>query len=257
MNLRVLDGGPVECREMPLQDARKAGAIMLFGEKYPDVVRVVSTGGFSKELCGGTHLDNAAQVGLVKILSEESVAAGTRRITALTGPAALAQIRANEKALLQAATALKTRPEELPARVEAMAKEIKTLKKQVAAGAKQEGPSVDALIEGATEKDGVKVIAQEIPGGNANILRDLIDRIRRKTSPVAVMLAAKEEKKVLLIAGFSRDLVEQGRDAVKWVKDTAKVVQGGGGGRPEIWPKPAERSRRRRREALEKAVELI
>ena len=183
---------------------------MLFGEKYPDVVRVVSTGGFSKELCGGTHLENAAQVGVVKITSEESVAAGTRRITALTGPAALAHIRAGERALAQATSTLKVRTEELPARVEAMAKEIKQLKKQVAAGAKQDGPSVESLIEGATEKDGVKVIAQEIPGGNANVLRDLIDRIRRKTSPVAVMLAAKEEKKVLLIAGFSRDLVRTG-----------------------------------------------
>ncbi len=256
VNLRVLDGEPVECREMPLQKARKAGAIMLFGEKYPDVVRVVSTGSFSKELCGGTHLDNASQVGLFKIVSEESVAAGTRRITALTGPAALAQIRANEKALARAAVALKIRPEELPLRVEAMAKEIRQLKKHAAAGAKQEGVSAESLIAEAVERGGVKVIAKEIPGGNAGILRDLIDRIRRKTSPVAVMLAAKEEDKVLLIAGFSRDLVEQGRDAVKWVRETAKIVQGGGGGRPDL-AQAGGKKPEKTAQALQKAVELM
>ena len=115
---------------MPLAEARKAGAMMLFGEKYPDVVRMVSMGDFSKELCGGTHLDNTGQVGLFKIVGEESVAAGTRRITALTGRAALEHVRRTETALAEAAAVLKVPPEEVPDRVEALAKELRQLKKQ-------------------------------------------------------------------------------------------------------------------------------
>ena len=111
--------------------------MMLFGEKYPDVVRMVSIGDFSKELCGGTHLDNTGQVGLFKIIGEESVAAGTRRITALTGRAALEHVRQTQAALSRAAAALRVPPDEVPERVEALAKEVRQLKKQ--AGRRAEG----------------------------------------------------------------------------------------------------------------------
>lgn len=235
VNAKVLECEPVGCESLPLDEARQAGATMLFGEKYPDVVRVVSAGGFSKELCGGTHLDNTAGVGLFKIISEESIAAGTRRITALTGLRAVEHIQRIQAVLRQAAGAVKVPAEELPERVESLIKEIRQLKKQAAAGPKSDGPSVEQLIADAKDVGGVKVIVAETPGG-PNDLRAIIDQLRRKAAPVAVLLANRqeEEKKVMLVAGLSRDLVERGLDAVKWVKAAAKLVAGGGGGRPDM-----------------------
>jgi alanyl-tRNA synthetase len=234
VNDRILAGEPVGHVEMPLAEARTTGATMLFGEKYCDVVRVVSVGEFSKELCGGTHLTNSSLVGIFKIVGEESVAAGTRRITALTGRGAMESIRKVQSVVRQAAGLLKIPPEELPERVEALAKEMRQLRKQAAAGPKG-GLSVDQMIATAAEVAGVKVVITEVPGG-PNELRQMIDQLRRKASPVAVLLANRqeEEKKVTLIAGLSRDLVERGLDAVKWVKVASAVVEGGGGGRPDM-----------------------
>jgi alanyl-tRNA synthetase len=236
VNVRILEGDAVEAVDMPLADARRSGATMLFGEKYPDVVRVVSMGGYSKELCGGTHLTNTGQVGLFRIVGEESVSAGTRRITALTGAAALDRVRRDESLLRELSVALKVPADELPHRVEAMAEEIRRLKKQQAAGgAKAEQTDIAGLIDGAESMGDVKLVVKEIAGATPDSLRDLIDKIRRKTAPVAVMLATRQEEgKVLLVAGLSRDLVEQGADAVKWVRQVAKLVQGGGGGRPDM-----------------------
>jgi alanyl-tRNA synthetase len=234
VNAKILAGNPVGCASLPLADARKAGAMMLFGEKYPDVVRMVSMGDFSKELCGGTHLTNTALVGIFKITGEESVAAGTRRITALTGKGAMESIRRVQTVLRRAAGSLKVPPEELPERIEALAKEIRNLKKQAAAGPKG-GPTLEQMIADAAEVGGVKVVIAEVPGG-PNDLRQLIDQLRRKISPVAVMLGNRqeEEKKVTLIAGLSRDLVERGLDAVAWVRVASALVEGGGGGRPDM-----------------------
>ncbi len=234
-NAKILEGAPVAAQNMPLIEARQAGATMLFGEKYPDVVRVVSMGDFSKELCGGTHLDNTAQVGLMKIVSEESVAAGTRRIVALTGRRALERIREHERALHEAAVLLRTSPDELPGRIEAMSKEIRDLKKKAAQGAAQaEGPTAEQLAQGAFGVLGIRVVAAEVPGGGPEVLRQLIDQLRRKASPVAALLASREEGKVTLIAGASRDVVEKGFDCVKWIRAVAKRVGGGGGGRPDM-----------------------
>ncbi len=234
VNAKILEGEAVSCQNLPLADARKAGATMLFGEKYPDIVRVVSIGDFSKELCGGTHLTNIAQVGVFKIIGEESVAAGTRRITAQTGRGAMESIRRIQNALNRASGLLRVPPEELPERIEALAKEIRQLKKQAAAGPKG-GPTVEQLVEEAADVGGVKIVIAEV-GGGPNDLRQMIDLIRRKASPVAILLANRqeEEKKVTLIAGLSRDLVERGLDAVKWIKAASAVVQGGGGGRSDM-----------------------
>jgi alanyl-tRNA synthetase len=234
VNAKILAGAPIASTSQSLAEARKAGAMMLFGEKYPDVVRMVSIGDFSKELCGGTHLSNSALVGIFKILSEESVAAGTRRITAITGRRVLESIRHVQTILGQAAAAMRVPPEELPDRIETLAKEFRQLKKQAAAGPKG-GPSIDQLIAEAAEVGGVKVVIAEVPGG-PNDLRQLIDQLRRKVAPVAVLLANRqeEEQKVTLIAGLSRDLVQRGLDAVKWVRAAASVVDGGGGGRSDM-----------------------
>lgn len=234
VNAKILAGEPIGCRSLSLADARKAGATMLFGEKYPDVVRMVSVGEFSKELCGGTHLTNSGQTGLFKIIGEESVAAGTRRITALTGRAALKNVRQTQAVVSRAAALLRVSLDEVADRVDALVKEVRQLKKQAAAGPKG-GPTVDQLIADAAEVAGVKVVIAEV-GGGANEMREMIDQLRRKAAPVAIMLANRqeEEKKVTLMGGLSRDLVERGLDAVKWVRTTAKVVEGGGGGRPDM-----------------------
>ena len=236
VNVKITEGTPICSTNVSLAEARKAGAMMLFGEKYPDVVRLVSMGDFSQELCGGTHLENTGQVGLLKIIGEESVAAGTRRITALTGRAALESVRRTQAALSRAAAVLKVPPEEVPERAEALAKEVRQLKKQLAAGPATAGRSVDQLLRDATEINGTKVVIAEVPGAGAPELRQLIDQLRRKAAPVAVLLGNRqeEEKKVMLIAGLSRDLVERGLDAVKWVRAAADVVGGSGGGRPDL-----------------------
>ena len=235
VNAHVCEGAAVECRNMPLTDARKAGAMMLFGEKYPDVVRMVAMGQFSKELCGGTHLTNTGQVGLLKIVGEESVAAGTRRITALTGRAAVAHIQHMQATLARLTGLLRTSPDEVPDRVEALLKEVRQLKKQATAGGKAGGVGVDQLLRDAAEVAGVKVVIAEVPGGPQE-LRQLIDQLRRKASPIAVLLGNRndEEQKVTLIAGLSRDLVERKLDAVAWVRAAAGVVGGSGGGKPDM-----------------------
>jgi alanyl-tRNA synthetase len=235
VNARIVEAAPIAYQKLPLAEARKAGAMMLFGEKYPDVVRVVSVGQFSKELCGGTHLCNSGQIGLCKILSDESVSAGTRRITALTGKAALNYVRQIETALAATAAALRVAPAEVPQRVASLVKDFKQLKKQHAASPKGEAATVDQLLAGAEEQDGVKIVIAEVPSAGPQVLRQWIDQLRKQASPIAIFLGSpQEEGKVMLVAGLSRDLVERGLDAVRWVKAAAKLVGGGGGGRPDM-----------------------
>ena len=235
VNAKIADGEPIVWTNLPLSAARRAGATMLFGEKYPDVVRMVSIGEFSKELCGGTHLENSGQVGLLKIVGQESVAAGTRRITALTGPAALEHVRRVEALLGEAAGVLKVPPEEVPARVEALLKEVRQLKKRLAAGAKASGVSAETLLAEAAEVAGSKVVIAEVPGTSPAALRQLIDQLRRKAAPVVVMLGSRQDEgKLLLVSGASRDLVGRGFDSVTWVRRAAEVVGGGGGGKPDM-----------------------
>jgi alanyl-tRNA synthetase len=234
VNERVTNCEPIRWTTLPIAEARQAGAMMLFGEKYPDIVRMVSMGEFSKELCGGTHLDNTGQVGLFHIISEESVAAGTRRITALTGRKALEHARQMEAALAATAAALKSPLAEVPDRVAALVKEVRELKKQLASGPRAGGVTTEQLLAEATDVAGVKVVVAEVPGGNANALREHIDLLRRKHSPLAALLAAREEGKVTLVAGITRDLQQKGVDASKWINAAAPLVGGRGGGKPDM-----------------------
>jgi alanyl-tRNA synthetase len=232
VNERVAAAEMVSSQTLPIAEARKAGAMMLFGEKYPDLVRMVSMGEFSKELCGGTHLDNTGQVGLFKIVAEESVAAGTRRIAALTGAAALERMRKYESLLGETAATLKSPPEDVPQRVAALLKEVRELKRQLSAGPRTGTISVDELLGQARQAGETRVIVAEVPGGSADDLRHLIDQLRQKTSSVAALLASREEGKVLLVAGISRDLEGRGVHAGNWIRETAKLVGGSGGGKP-------------------------
>jgi alanyl-tRNA synthetase len=235
VNAKIAEAAPIDWKNLPIAEARGQGAMMLFGEKYPDVVRMVSMGDFSKELCGGTHLDNTGQVGLFKIVSEENVAAGTRRITAVTGRAALERTRKHEHLLHEAAAVLKAPVDDLPNRVAALAKEVRDLKKQLATGVRAGGPTVDQMLADAATVGATKVVAAEIPGGTAESLRAIIDQLRQKTPSVAALLGARDEEgKVVLVAGITNDLQAKKLHAGNWVKAASTVVGGSGGGRPDM-----------------------
>jgi alanyl-tRNA synthetase len=234
VNAQIVAGATISWNTLPIAEARKAGAMMLFGEKYPDMVRMVAMGEFSKELCGGTHLDNTGQVGLFHILGEESVAAGTRRITAVTGPEALARMRRSEAALADAASVLRVPPTDVPDRVAALVKELRDLKKQLASGGKVGGASADELLAAAVEVAGTKLLVAEVPDAGADALRQLIDSLRRKAGSAAVLLASRDDNKVVLVAGITKDLQAKGMNAGAWVREAAAVVGGSGGGRADM-----------------------
>ncbi|MFM9195743.1 MAG: alanine--tRNA ligase, partial [Planctomycetia bacterium] len=234
VNEHTLAAVPVGARLLPLAEARHAGAMMLFGEKYPDVVRMVSMEGVSRELCGGTHVSNTGQIGLVRITSEESVSAGTRRITAVTGLRAVERFRQAEGMLTEAAGGLKVPVTELPHRLAAMAKELKELKKAKPAAGGGAAVTVDELLAGATAVAGTRIVVADARGGDAAAMRQCIDQLRRKASPIAVLLGSSEADKVTLVAGISRELEERGLSAGNWIKDAAAIVGGKGGGRPDL-----------------------
>jgi alanyl-tRNA synthetase len=235
VNERILAGEAVEVRTMPIEEARQKGAMALFGEKYGDEVRVVSVGDFSMELCGGTHLENAAQIGLFKIIGEESVAAGVRRITALTGMGALGFLHEEEELLFEVCKTLKATTETLLARLLIHMKEIKDLRGQLAkARSLSQRGGLDELLAKVQPVEGVPVLAAQVEGADANALREACDAIRRKQGSILVVLGSCEGEKVNLVAAATKDLVAKGLHAGNLVREVAKAVGGGGGGRPDL-----------------------
>jgi alanyl-tRNA synthetase len=266
VNEKITEGLPVGWQTLPIAEARKSGAMMLFGEKYPDVVRMVSIGGpaesVSKELCGGTHLENTGQIGLFKIAAEESVAAGTRRITALTGLAALESARKAQTTVNKISLILKTSADQVVDRVESLMKEVRDLKKKAAASPTSEGAGIEQMLVQAVKIGDVKVLIAEVQG-DPNHLKQLIDLIRRKADgPGAILFgnANVEEKKATLVAAFTKDLVAKGLDAVAWVRSASSAIGGSGGGRPDLaqaggkMPEKLAEAFKAGREALEKLL---
>ena len=237
VNRKVLQGEPISWTTMPIAEARSLGAMALFGEKYPDVVRVVQMGDFSRELCGGTHLDNVGQVGLFKVIAEEPVSSGTRRITALTGMAALEFVRHEQEMLAQVAAALKVPASQAAERVAVLLEENKTLRKQATQRKAESAPKIapDDLLAGSTSVGSIRIVAAALGSATPDELRQLIDVLRRKSpTDLAVLLASTVEGKVNLAAGFTPDLIANGFHAGQWLKEVAPVVGGGGGGRPDL-----------------------
>jgi alanyl-tRNA synthetase len=236
INARIAEGAAVQTQLMKLDEAKKAGAMALFGEKYPDPVRVVSMGQFSVELCGGTHLTNTGQVGFLKIVSEEPVAKGVRRVVAMTGPRALQRVRDTENLLKELVSLLKTpQPEDLPRRVAVLQEELREAKKQLEAQTSQSVAGIaEELFEQAEDVGGVKIIARDTDVTNRETLREFIDRLRGKGRSVAILLGSKSDGKVALTAAVSKDLISRGVSASDAVRAAAKVVGGGGGGRPDL-----------------------
>ena len=237
VNANVFAALPVSAQRLPLADARHAGAMMLFGEKYPDIVRMVSMGSdderVSRELCGGTHVSNTGEIGLVRIVGEESVSAGTRRVTAVTGFESLRRMRRAEQTLSEAASSLKVPTHDLPTRLTALTKELKELRKGKG-GAAAAGVSPDELLAAAVTFGDTRLVVASLSSGDAGSMRQCIDQLRRKGSPIAVLLGGCDGGKVTLVAGISRELEERGLSASTWINEAAPLVGGKGGGRKDL-----------------------
>ena len=237
VNEVILKGIPVETREMPIEEAKKLGAMALFGEKYGDVVRVVSAGDFSVELCGGTHADNTAKLGLFKIVSESSVAAGIRRITAVTGFGVLKHIENDERIMQSAAAAMKLgnvaeldkRAATLAAEVKAKDRELAELRSEISA------LKAGSLMDSARQVGGVRLITAEAEVSNPGELRSMCDTARDNGADiVAVFAGVNKEKGTLNFAcACGADAIKLGAHAGNIVRETAKIAGGSGGGKPD------------------------
>ncbi len=237
VNETILKGIPVETREMPIEEAKKLGAMALFGEKYGDVVRVVSAGDFSVELCGGTHADNTAKLGLFKIVSESSVAAGIRRITAVTGFGVLKHIENDERIMQSAAAAMKLgNVAELDKRAATLATEVKAKDRELAELRSEiSALKAGSLMDSARQVGGVRLITAEVEVSNPGELRSMCDTARDNGADiVAVFAGVNKEKGTLNFAcACGADAIKLGAHAGNIVRETAKIAGGSGGGKPD------------------------
>ena len=231
----ILAGYPVEAREMPIEEAKKTGAIALFSEKYGDVVRVVNIGGgYSVEFCGGTHLDNSAKTGIFHIDSEFSVAAGVRRIEAVTGKRALAEMNKFQDMLFQAAAALKVKPVDLKEKAGQMAAEARELRQTIEKlKAKEFVSEADQFLLNAKQVKGLKVVSLSRTGLTADDMRKMGDFLRDKESGVVALLAGVNDGKITLLAVCGKDAVARGVKAGEIIKAIAPICGGKGGGKPD------------------------
>jgi alanyl-tRNA synthetase len=236
VNEKIAAALPVTTNVMSIEEAKKTGAMALFGEKYGETVRVVSMGDFSKEFCGGTHVANTANIALFKIVSESGVAAGTRRIEALTGNGVLKYYAALEEDLRQAAKAAKTEPAQLVKRINSMNDEIKALSSEnEKLKAELANNALGDVTGDAVEVNGIKLIATKVDNVDMNELRNLGDKLKTQIgSGVVLIVSAQGTDKVNMIAMATDDAVAKGAHAGNLIKAVASIVGGGGGGRPNM-----------------------
>jgi alanyl-tRNA synthetase len=237
VNAEVLANAAAQARVMPIEEAQKVGAMMLFGEKYGDEVRVLDIGS-SRELCGGTHVQRTGDIGLFKIVAEGGVAAGIRRVEAVCGEKALAYLQQLEGTLGQAAGALKVAPAEVPTRVQAALDQVRALEKEVAAlKGKLASAQGDELMARAVDVQGktgaLKVLAATLEGADAKVLRDTLDKLKDKLKSAAIVLAAVDGGKVQLAAGVTADRMGAVK-AGELVNFVAQQVGGKGGGKADM-----------------------
>jgi alanyl-tRNA synthetase len=235
VNAAILEDDPVIATRMGLSEAREAGAIALFSERYGDVVRVISIGDYSRELCGGTHCDRTGQIGACRITRESSVAGGVRRIEAITGLAVLERLREREDAIARLCGSLGTQEPDLERRAAELQEEIRSLQKAVQAERKRAAMSLasGSLGDQAEKVGDVSFVAAQMGGGHAE-LRSAADVLRRGNEAMVCVLASTEGDKVALVVGVSDDLVERGFSAKRIAQEAAAVVGGGAGGRADL-----------------------
>ena len=233
VNAEILANTANECRVLPIAEAQKLGAMMLFGEKYGDTVRVLDIG-TSRELCGGTHVARTGDIGLFSITAEGGVAAGVRRVEAVTGDNALTYMQGMETALGGVAGTLKVLPKDVPGRVAAVLDQVRKLERELAAlKGKLASAQGDEMLARALEIKGARVLAVKLEGADINALRETMDKLKDKLKSAAVVLAAVADGKVTLIAGVTADLTSKVK-AGELVNMVAQQVGGKGGGRPDM-----------------------
>ena len=257
VNKEIQAGLEVKTQIMGIEEAKKTGAMALFGEKYGDEVRVVSMGDFSVELCGGTHVANTSAITLFKIISEAGVAAGVRRIEALTGNNVLEYYRGLENQLHTVAKALKTTPAEITDKIAHLQKELKELHSEnESLKSKMAQESLGNVMDQVVEVKGVKVLASAVEGVDMNGLRDLGDQLKEKLGEGVVVLASAKDGKVSLLAMATQEAMNRGAHAGNLIKAAAAIVGGGGGGRPNM-AQAGGKNPEKIGEAISKVQELV
>jgi alanyl-tRNA synthetase len=233
VNAEILTNAACQARVMTIEDAQKTGAMMLFGEKYGDEVRVLDIGS-SRELCGGTHVKRTGDIGLFRIVAESGVAAGVRRVEAVTGDGALALVQQQQQQLQQVADAVKAQPQEAAARVMQILDNVKALEKELASlKSKLASAQGDELLAQAQDINGIKVLAAKLDDADSAVLRETLDKLKDKLKSAVILLASVSDGKVSLIAGVTADATAKVKagDLVNFV---AQQVGGKGGGRPDM-----------------------
>ncbi|AEE96543.1 alanine--tRNA ligase [Mahella australiensis] len=249
VNKHILDDLEVTIEEMAIEEARKTGAMALFDEKYGDKVRVVSIDAYSKELCGGTHLKRTGQAGLFKIISESGVAAGVRRVEAVTGFGVLEHFKQQQQLLDAVAVILKTAPKDIPSRVEALLKEIKDFKQQVQDAKNKKAVSIDDIMSSADAIGDTRIIVYRVDNVDMQSMRNMLDNIKDRLKDGVAVLAGVCDGKVNIVAGATKSAVQQGIHAGNLAKRIAASLGGSGGGRPDMGQAGAKNA-----EALDKAL---
>ena len=236
VNEKIRENDALSISEMSLDAAKSKGALAFFGDKYGDIVRVVQAGNYSVELCGGTHVNATGELGFVKLMSESSIAAGVRRVEALTGTSAVATVQDDTVLLANMANLLKTPKTDLPERIERLLEEQRDLEQQLQQLKSQHAlGNVSTLIEGATLVEDVRVVASLVTGVDRNGLRQLVDELKTRLESGVVALAAVSGNEVAFVVGVTSDLVKN-RDlhAGKIISELTQLADGRGGGRPEL-----------------------
>ena len=257
VNEKIMEVFQVNTDLMTLEEAKESGAMALFDDKYGDKVRVVSVGEFSKELCGGTHVRNSGEIGLFKILTESGVAAGIRRIEAVTGFNSIKYVEEKQRLLKDACHVLKCNDKDILNKITAQALEIKEkdneiteLKVKLTSGAE------DDILKSAKEIKGIKVISYALEDVDAGALRDLAEKLRNKIGSGVVVLLSNTSGKVNLVAMATKDSLASGVHCGNIIKEVASIVGGGGGGRPDM-AQAGGKNPQRIKEAVEKVFDIL
>ena len=235
VNKKVDEYLPITMTEMPIEEAKKLGAMAIFGEKYGDIVRVVDMGGWSIEFCGGTHVDNTGKIGGFKIVSESGIASGVRRIEAITGSNVVKYVAAKENTIAEIAATIKSSESDLTRRAAQLMAEIKELENTIKAMKSDEiSGALDDIIASAKAIGDVRLITRKFEDTDIEQLRNISDAVKEKESGIAMVFAAVNEGKVTFITSLTEDLVGKGLHAGKIIKEVAAVAGGGGGGKANM-----------------------